>query len=310
MYLICGEALFDVFADTSGEPACPALSARAGGSPMNVAIGLARLGQRVEFLSQLSRDALGRNLWNLLKGEGVGTRFVQDSEEKTTLSFVSTGPDGLPDYAFYAPSSETGLDFDAIPDLGGGIRALHFGSYSLVVGKTAAALHELARRECHRFISIDVNVRPTVEPDIEIWKRRVDALLPFANLIKASDEDLRLLYGTTELSQIAANWLDHGVDMVIVTRGAGPTMAWRRGLVVSVDPPQVQVVDTVGAGDSFQAAFLAQLADRLNSPDVLLTLSRLQLETMLHFANDAAAVTCSRNGADLPSQGEVLGRGS
>jgi fructokinase len=306
MILVAGEALFDVFVGADLGNAL-ALEARAGGSPFNVAIGLARLNQPVGFLGGLSEDFLGGRLMSLLKEEGVEPGFVQRRRQPTTLSIVGLAPDGSPAYAFYGDGADRALSAVDLPQLPDHLRALHFGSFSTVVEPVGSALESLLRREsARRLVSFDPNVRIAIEPDIAVWRRKFADFLPFVHLLKISEEDLRLLFPTADPSQLARSWLEQGPHLVVLTRGGKGVRAWSREFTVERPARAVTIVDTVGAGDSYQAALLAALAetDRLD-PKALGAMAPPALDALLDFAGVAAAITCSRRGADMPRRSEL-----
>ena len=309
MYLVCGEALFDVFSNGRGPSAVLQLEAHAGGSPFNVAVGIARLGGRSALLTGISNDMLGQRLAGVLKREGVSTDYLVRSGNRTALSLVGVDERGQPEYAFYGlGSADCGVEPDDLPSVGQEISALHFGSYSLVVRPVADAFSRLLDMAGNRFVSVDPNVRLNVDPDVDMWRRRVSEYAARADLVKIGSEDLKALYPSTAADAKAAEWLDQGAGLVVVTDGGGTVCAWtQRGHAVRVDPPGANVVDAVGAGDSFQSALLAKLAeDGGGDPGVALTaLDRPLLEDLLIFAAEAAHITCQRRGADLPRRDEL-----
>ena len=194
MFLVCGEALFDFFLESEEGPAAATYAARAGGSPFNVAIGLSRLGQHAGLLTGLSSDLLGQRLAQVLAAEGVSTAYAIATDRPTTLSLVGLDTAGVPAYQFYDNgSADTGVTEADLPALGPEVSGLHFGSYSLAAAPVADAFAALARGNRERFISVDPNVRPTVEPDMEVWRARLAVLFPLADLVKISAEDLALL---------------------------------------------------------------------------------------------------------------------
>lgn len=320
MFLVCGEALFDVFiaserpqetSSTSPRDTDHALhlDARAGGSPFNVAVGLARLGQPVAFLSGLARDMLGERLARTLRREDVDTRLCPLFDAPTTLGMVELDAAGVPRYAFYGNGAADRLLTTAqLPALDAGFRAIHIGSYATAVEPVASALEALVRRERdRRLIAYDPNIRLNVEPSVARWRERVDTLAGLAHLVKISDEDLHLLYGAgVDEAACAGRWLAAGCRLVVVTRGAKGASAWNARGRADVAAPTVTTVDTVGAGDTFQAAMLAHLAegDRL-APAALAALDGDALARLLDFAARAAAITCSRRGADMPRRSEI-----
>lgn len=307
MFVVCGEALMDVFG--SGDtPHGVALDARVGGSPFNVAVGLARLAQPVAFLAQVSTGFLGERLMRALVDEGVDTSTVQRSDAPTTISLVGVDARGVPSYAFYGEGcADRRLSPDALALLPDGVRAIHFGSYATVVGPTASTQRMLVEREHRRtLIAYDPNVRLNVEPRLDVWVDQIEWMLPHTHVLKVSDEDLQLLYPGIEPAALAARWLAAGVSLVAVTRGGDGAEAWAGGQHVRVPPHGVEVVDTVGAGDTFQAALLTWLAEhgRL-APAAVHEWTAADLEALLGFAGRAAAITCSRRGADLPRREEL-----
>ena len=310
MYLVCGEALFDVFTTSAPERSNRlTLEAVAGGSPFNVAIGLARMGTSVALLGGISTDYLGEQLRRVLREEGVDPRHLATFDAPTTLAMVALGSDGVPVYSFRGEGcADRLLQADQLPPLDDSIRGIHFGSYSLVTRPIADALAELLRREVEqRLISLDPNVRLNVEPDVARWRERVEAFAENAHLIKVSDEDIGLLYPGEAPECIARRWLGHRAEIVIVTSGArGACLYSDRHGELHVAAPTVAVQDTVGAGDTFQAALLAFLAEHgFDSPQGLRDMGRQEMDAMLRFAAQAAAITCSRRGPDLPYRSEI-----
>jgi fructokinase len=307
MYLICGDSLFDFFLTEEEGPALATYVARAGGSPFNVAIGVARLGGKAAMLTALSTDMLGVRLRKVLEDEGVETRFAVETDKRTTLSLVGLDANGSPAYIFYnEKAADTSITEDQLPDLDDGIDGLHFGSYSIVVSPGADSLAALAAMYSDRFISLDPNIRPTIEPDMNVWHRRVSALVPHVDLLKISAEDIEALYPGRSPEALAAEWIGQGVGMVVVTDGGKSATGWlASGLKATVEPPETEVIDTVGAGDTFQAALLAELALRGKPREVIDGLDQDGLTAILSLAAKAAAITCSRRGADMPRREEL-----
>jgi fructokinase len=307
MFVVCGEALMDVFA--VGDTATGvAMDARIGGSPFNVAVGLARLGQPVSFFGALSSGFLGQRLLRALRDEGVGIGSAPIVEAPTTLGLVGVDERGVPSYSFYGQGcADRLLPIDAIEHLPESARAFHFGSYAMVVEPVAATQRLLVEREHRRrLIAYDPNVRSMVEPDLERWRATLDWMAQRCQLLKISDEDLALLYPGAEAGSLARSWLAAGVGLVVVTRGGEGVEAWASGVHVRQPSRRVAVVDTVGAGDTFQAALLVWLAehDRLQG-DAVRSWNDADLADAIDFAGRAAAITCSRRGADLPRRAEL-----
>ncbi|WP_418320960.1 carbohydrate kinase family protein [Piscinibacter sakaiensis] len=308
MFVVCGEALMDVFASAETDSGM-ALDARVGGSPFNTAVGLARLGQPVNFFGAISSGFLGERLMRTLQHEGVGTATVQRNDAATTLGLVGLDAAGVPSYSFYGDGcADRLLTPDAIDTLPQTVGAIHVGSYATVVEPVASTLRQLVDQYAARtLISFDPNIRLNVEPELARWRDLLDWMLPRAHLLKISDEDLQLLLPGTSLDDFAADVLQQGVRLLVVTRGAEGVSAWTRRTRASVAAQPVDVVDTVGAGDTFQAALLTWLSEngRL-TPDGLSDLSQADLEAASRFAGQAAAITCSRRGADMPRRAELV----
>ena len=306
MYLVCGEALFDFFSeeDASGQAAKLNYKAIAGGSPFNVAVGLRRLGIESGFFAGLSTDYLGRRLQQVLKDEGISERFLVEFDAPTTLAMVAVGANGSPQYSFRGEGcADRQLQLTHLPPLGDEIRGLHVGSFSLVVQPIGDTLLSLVKRESgKRLISLDPNVRLNPQPDIQLWRARVAELVQHADLIKVSDEDLHLLYPEQTPESVLQGWLQHRCQLVFLTRGGdGASVFSRQHGTWSQPAVKVVMADTVGGGDTFQAALIAWLTEQqLDSVEELQSLSREQIDAMLGFAIRAAALTCGKTGPDLP----------
>lgn len=306
MIVVSGEALMDVFA-AGTTPTGLMLDARIGGSPLNVATGLARLGQRAAFFGGVSSGFLGERLMQALRDEGVDTACTVRLDAPTTLSLVGVDAGGVPSYAFYgegaADRAVPAAALEAVPPA----QAYQFGSYAMVVEPVASVQRALVEREWRRsVVAYDVNVRLNVEPRLARWHDTLQWMLPRTALLKLSDEDLQLLHPGEDAHALAARWRAAGVQLVVLTRGGEGAWAWSAAGHVSVPPVPVAVVDTVGAGDTFQAAMLAALAERGQlSRAALSALSPADIQAVLGFAARAAALTCSRRGADLPRRAEL-----
>ncbi|MGY4494180.1 carbohydrate kinase family protein [Pseudomonas sp. TE3610] len=306
MYLVCGEALFDFFCEPGRFAQASRLGyeAVAGGSPFNVAVGLARLGVPAALLAGVSEDFLGQRLRTVLTGESVSDQYLHDFDAPTTLAMVAVGADGTPQYSFRGQGcADRLLTLAHLPVLDDAVHGLHFGSFSLVVEPVGATLLALARREHdRRLISLDPNVRLNPAPDIGLWRRRIGEFASLAHLIKVSDEDLALLYPGQPVAEVVGPWLNERCQLVFVTRGGeGASVYSRQHGQLHVPAQAVDMADTVGAGDTFQAALLTWLHEQdLDSPAGLASLSPEHLGQLLNFATAAAALTCAKVGPDLP----------
>jgi fructokinase len=311
MIAVCGEALIDLV-DQGGWT----FRAHPGGSPANVAVGLARLAIPAALLARVADDGFGRLLRQHLTDNGVDTRFLISAAEPSTLAVVTLDPVGVASYQFYVNGT---ADWQWTPDqlppaLPPDAVALHAGSLALSIEPAATVLTELLRAERDRgqvTISFDPNLRPSFEPDRDAARRRVERQVALSDLVKVSSEDLGWLQPGESPAQVAHRWVEKlGPALVIVTLGGGGALAvGPNGGEVHRPSPTVELADTVGAGDAFTAGLLAALADRkllggANRP-ALAALSADTLADVIDEAGLVAAITCSRAGADPPTRDEV-----
>jgi fructokinase len=308
MILVCGETVVDmVAADCGGQRG---YLARPGGSPCNVAIGLARLEVPAAFLGRISTEPLGRLVRDHLRANGVDMRHVRDGGEHALLAFVHAEPTAAEvEYTFYAEgSADLNLLPSEVPEaLGAEVSALHLGSFSTVLEPVASTLEGLMRRERgSRLVSFDPNVRPTLIGDRVACRSRLEALAAAADVVKLSVADAAWLYPGADVAGVAARWLGMGPALVVVTRGSEGATAYRRDATVHAPAVPVRPVDTVGAGDALMAGLLAWLhrGGHLERSR-LARLTEPELAGMLRYANRVAAITCTRVGADPPTAREV-----
>ncbi|MDF3301999.1 carbohydrate kinase family protein [Streptomyces tropicalis] len=304
MIVVAGEALIDLVPQGTG--ALAELRPALGGGPYNTAVALGRLGSPTAFCSRTSRDAFGEALLDGLRRAGVDVSGVQRGDEPTTLAVATVGTDGSAAYSFYVEGSADRL-FRAPAALPAGTRAASFGTCSLVLEPGASAYEELLRTAAGQgvFTALDPNVRAGLIPDADAYRARFASWLPTVSLLKLSEEDARWLGGTPR------EWLAAGPSAVVVTRGGhGITAHTRDGAVHCVPGEEVDVVDTIGAGDTVNAALLHGLSETgALSADGLAGLGAEGWNRLLRFAARAAAVTCSRAGAEPPYASEVGGPG-
>ncbi|TCD16110.1 carbohydrate kinase family protein [Oricola cellulosilytica] len=307
MYLCCGDSLFDLFSGPSTDPHGITLDGHVGGSPLNVALGLSRMGNHSRFLTRVSTDMFGRRIAAFMKENGIDDSPCVETSQNTTLAVIGLKDDNSADYVFYtSDTADCSVTVDDLPTtLDPDIRVVHFGSYSTVIEPTATALATLAvQAAADRFVSYDPNLRIMVEPDVDLWRERVTALSKVAAFVKASDEDVLLLHPGKKPDIFASEAISNGADLVCITLGSGGALAFSAdGREIRVPGVSVDVADTVGAGDTFQAACLHWLgAEGLAHKGEA---RRADLEAMARFAVNAAALTCSRRGADLPTLADI-----
>lgn len=311
MHLICGEALYDVFVNESefSVGSDVRLKAVAGGSPFNVAIGMARLGARVALASDLARDALGNRIAAQLTEEGVSPLFLRRTAEITALAIVATDELGHPRYSFTGFEGATYCPESAVVDSAESeLTGIHVGSIATVLPNSARPLLDLVSRFADRaLISLDPNIRLSIIPQIEVWSRAIDDIRPFCQIIKVSEEDLAAIYGDADPATLCRSWLNDRTALVVLTRGAKGAALFSRAVdTIEIAAAKVEVVDTVGAGDSFMAALLSKLTqDGCVSSEAIASLDADQLRALGSFAALAAGITCSRRGPMLPDYREL-----
>lgn len=330
-FAVLGEALIDLQVVTgdrseqSGRPAARAYTAQPGGSPFNVAVGLARLGQRAEFVGRFAEDALAGILRQHARQSGVSLRHSGSSTGSTPTALFDLDENGAARYEFHlgdaresmfsaAEASRIASDVADLADgVGGtdgaGVDAVHFGSLaSWLPGSADAVLSGVTRlRRSGLLVSFDPNIRGMLLPDRAEARRRVDQAAAASDLIKASAEDLAWLRPEASpdvaIEQSVQDWLSRGASAVIVTRAAEGADCYTAAGSYHGSSAPVVVVDTVGAGDAFTAGLLAGLAeaDALTRDGLAALLEREAESTrLLDSACAHAAATCARPGADPP----------
>jgi fructokinase len=307
MLLSCGDALID-FLPVKSADGRDAIVPVVGGSCLNIAVGMARLGVAAGFVGGISSDMFGRMIADHARASGVELRYTTRSAHQSTLAFVRSVA-GEPQYAFYdqgTASRNWTYRAGSIPF--GEMAAVHVGSTTLI--DEAGAAQALAMvREARRSttISFDPNCRPGLVGDKAGYVARMAEFAAAADIIRMSDVDFDYLYGGNDYAGRAKSMIAAGASLVVVTRGARGVQAWHRQAgAVEAQAPKVNVVDTIGAGDSFHAALLYALhaLGRIER-DALKAASAGELHRALSFASICAAVTCGRAGADPPRQADL-----
>ena len=302
-----GEALVDLVPDGSAAR----YRESPGGSPFNVAVGLARLGNRSSLMARFADDRFGRLLRSAAAQEGIDLSAAPSAAERATVATASVDDAGQVTYTF---------DMDGTADwqwTAGELRAvspatqvLHFGSIAAWTPPGADRIAGLARElgaTGSMLISYDPNVRPAVIGPRERSVELVERNIRLSHLVKASREDVDWLYPDLQVDQVAARWRGLGPALVLVTEGADGASAYRRsGPAVRRPGRQVDVIDTIGAGDAFTAGLLTALARRrLYRGGRMGSISEGTLADILDEAILVAAITCERAGADPPRLDEL-----
>lgn len=307
MLISCGDALID-FVPTKNADGREAVMPAVGGSCLNVAIGIARLGAPTGFVGGVSTDLFGRMIADHATASNVELGLATRSDHQTTLAFVRIVA-GESHYAFYDAETATrnwtfrrgAIPFDTV-------EAVHVGSTTLVNDQGAVETKALiAAARASSTISFDPNCRPNLVKDKPAYLARMVEFAAEADLIKMSDVDFAYLFGEEPYQQRASALLGQGTSLVVITRGNNGAIAWHaKAGQIEVEAPEVEVADTIGAGDSFQAALLFALhkQGRL-SRQQLKDIGADELRRALSFAANCAGLTCTRPGADPPWSHEI-----
>ncbi|MEM9581269.1 MAG: carbohydrate kinase [Pseudomonadota bacterium] len=308
MILCCGEALIDMLPreTKTGEAA---FAPHAGGAIFNTAIALGRLGAPAGMLTGLSSDMFGALLKDGLAASDVDTGHLIISDRPTTLAFVKL-VEGHASYSFYDENSAGRmLQAQDLPQLSGDVSALYFGGISLACEPAADAYAALQAAHAGRLpVMIDPNIRPGFIADEARYRDRLAGMIAGCDIMKVSDEDLHwLIPGDSSAADKARGMLDRGPQVVVLTEGAQGARAFLKdGRDVQAAAQKVDVVDTVGAGDTFNAGVLADLAQQgCLSKAALASITPEQMKRALQFGARVAAVTVSRAGANPPWASEL-----
>ncbi len=303
--LVVGESLVDVVVRGDGPQSTT--ERHVGGSPANVAIGLARLGHVVQFATRIGSDADGELVRRRLSEDGVRLAPGSDSSAHTSTATALLDAAGKATYEF-------DLVWDLPPVDVAAADHVHTGSIAATLAPGAAAVH-VALAAAHvagSTTSYDPNLRPRIMRSADEERPGVEALVAAADVLKASDEDVEWLYPGRDLADVGRYWVTLGPALVVITRGGDGALAWRStapDAAVSVPPRAVQIVDTVGAGDSFMSGLLSGLADAgllgHGRRAALREASEDDVRAALERAAATSSITCGRAGSDPPRRAEL-----
>ena len=290
---VCGEVLIDIL------PTGPVV----GGGPANTAKALARLGHDVHFIDGISNDAYGQSARAELLRDGVNLDLALASDKSTCTATVTLDAAGGASYEFLIDGTAT-FDFASswLPDpYRYQPQVLHIGTLVTMIEPGASALYDWAMQVAELApIVFDPNIRPSVQPDRDLYEAAVEKWAALSAVIKVSDDDLAWLFPGQSIDDVANRWINDGVFLVVVTRGADGLVGYTADGRVEVPGVKVDVVDTVGAGDTVGAIVVeAMLAHGL------IELRGDLLRSVLARAAAAAAITCSRKGAQPPYKHEL-----
>ena len=311
--VVVGEALIDLIQQADGS-----YQAKTGGAPANVSIALARLGTDVTFVARMSVDAFGVKLHDWLTPESINLAHLIRTTDPTTLAIATLDDHGKASYSFYINgTADWGLtDLDLADIVAKSPAAFVMGSVALVIEPGAHAIEHTASRlheQNATTVVIDLNIRPGLGFDRDAERERVERQIAVAHIVKASDEDIAWLYSPDQVESTAAVWSQSG-RAVIVTRGsAGASLYLDGNRVTDVPAPVIELVDTVGAGDSFLGATLFGLQEHgalgagtgAGPVAALRSLSTDDWTDVLTLAARVGAITCSRAGCNPPCRAEL-----
>ena len=290
---VCGEVLIDIL------PTGPVV----GGGPANTAKALARLGHDVHFIDGISSDAYGQAARAELLRDGVNLDSVLVSDKPTCTATVTLDAAGVASYEFLIDGTAT-FDFHSswLPDpYRYQPQVLHIGTLVTVIEPGASALYDWAMQVAEFApIVFDPNIRPSVQPDRDLYEAAVEKWAALSAVIKVSDDDLAWLFPNQSIDDVANRWINDGVFLVVVTRGANGIVGFTADGRVEVPGVKVDVVDTVGAGDTVGAIVVEAMIKH-----GLIELRGDTLQEVLSRAAGAAAITCSRQGAQPPYKHEL-----
>lgn len=310
MIISCGEALIDFFkSDDTGE-----FNPLIGGSLLNVSVALAKSGVKSALMTNLSHDQFGDGFVKYLAENGVSDEFISRSDHLTGLMFVAYNEDKSASYSFYGhDTADQNYIYDENKvNLSDEVSCLHFGSFALVVGQTALSYAALINNEYEkRIISIDLNIREAIEPDMHIWDTQFSYLLPKTHIAKASADDVKMMHGLFAIDKEICfehmhKWQEMGADLSIITDAdKGAYVLWK-GEEIHLQGKKTDIIDTVGAGDCFMANFLSKL-DRAGymSIDKFNDITSDVVKDAAAYAIDAATFTIGHKGAIFPSPSDL-----
>lgn len=304
-FVVIGEALTDCVHPAGGG----AVTEVPGGSPLNVAIGLGRLGRQVLLAARYGDDERGGQIAAHVRGSAVDLIDEASGLPRTSSATATLSESGAASYVF---DLAWDLTTEMVPT--GDYLHVHTGSIGATLQPGAHAVRDIMRREKARgaSISYDPNARPQIMGDADGVREWMESLIALSDLVKASDEDCHWLYPGLEIADVAAHWSALGAGLVVITLGERGVVAFGPEGPLTLPTQATSVVDTIGAGDSFMAGLLDALATRgLLGPGAasLARISSADLTEVLHYALSCAAITVSRAGANPPYSHELTGEG-
>lgn len=305
MILCCGEALIDMLPRKmeSGEEGFLPIP---GGAIFNTAIALGRLGEDAGFFSSVSTDMFGEQLIKYLKASNVDTQYCVNLSNPTTLAFVKLNK-GQATYSFFDENSALrNLEISELPVLPATISTLHFGAISLIPEPCGTAYEALMANNQDKVICLDPNIRIGFIKNEQAHRARIKRMIAMADIVKVSDEDLDWIANGKSINEVISGWLEGATQIVLLTKGSEGVTAFTQNGVINIQAMHVDVVDTIGAGDTFNAGFIAGLRkSNLLTKDRLEQITPTDINPALEIASKVAALTVSRAGANPPWASEL-----
>lgn len=301
MITVAGEALIDIIVDPAGN-----VTSVVGGAPLNTARTIARLGVPSTFLGGVSTDAFGGRIMRLLEADGVGYALGDQVDAPTTLAIAQIDAHGAATYRFMMEGTSAAAVTPelALAHVGPDVSILHVGTLALVLQPLADAMRAIvAAAPDERIVMVDPNCRPSVMTSSDVFDSTLNAVLERADIVKVSGDDLAFIYPELDLIAGATKLQRESGAVVLFTDGAKSVHVLTEHEDVILEVPRVQVVDTVGAGDSFSGGFLAQWAMRGLTRSDLANLD--EVLSAARFGINVAGITCQRPGADPPHIQEI-----
>ena len=311
MIVVIGEALIDLIGRGGKQ-----YEAVVGGANANVALALAVRGEKQAFLGRISKDGFGQLIRNHLLSNGVNLDYAVEAEEQTSLAVANIDSNGVANYSFYLNgTADWGWQREELPEVDVlkniGVKAIQFGCLGMAIEPGSRVIEQWLREvssSSNITLSHDLNIRPAVGLSRESERTRVEHINSLSDIVKASDADIEWLFEVdteTELDEIALRWSEG--KLVLVTRGEKGVRAYFDKDVFDVPGFPVALVDTVGAGDTFMASFLAEMSalGYLGGNVSIASLSSEKLKKAIEVSNAAAAIVCERTGCEPPTEKEI-----
>jgi fructokinase len=309
VFAVIGEALIDMVQPVPGLD----FEAQPGGGPLNIAVGLRRLGHPAAFVGRVSTRPLGELVRGHILANGLDLESCVSTGDQTTLAFASLDEHGKAAYDFYVQdTADWGWTDDELRIVPADCKVVHTGSLAAFLLPGADALVRLWQRyrsQGELLLSFDPNVRPALVGPREDAVSRVEQFVAASHIVKASDDDVGWLYPDLTPEEVLRHWSGLGSELVVVTLGPDGCLAMAgEGGLLHVPGRAVEVADTIGAGDAFVSGLLSGIADTgSETPGAVTKLSEADLRSVLQRAVVVSAMTCRRAGADPPSRREYDG---